>query len=171
MELGTGEAKLKDSDNPAAVVVQAHLEAQATRGDMELRKKSKWQLTRRLYERGYSRQDILELFRLIDWLMVLPEGLGIEFRRELMEFEQEKVMPYITSIERIGREEGWQEGRQEGRQEALRENIFDVLQARFGAASEAVRPPLGEITGETRLKDLLRRAALADSLNQFLREI
>jgi hypothetical protein len=108
LELGADRNRLEEGDNPAGLVVAAHLAAQATRGNMDLRKSSKWQLTRRLYERGYQRKEILDLFRLIDWLMILPDGLEIEFRRELINFEKEKVMPYITSIERIGREEGRQ---------------------------------------------------------------
>ena len=105
--------RLETNENPAAVVVSAHLATQTTRGDMDLRRQSKWRLTRRLYERGYNRKDVLELFRLIDWLMTLPEGLEIAFRQQLINLEQEKAMPYVTSIERLGREEGRQEGRQE----------------------------------------------------------
>ena len=79
--------------NPAAVVIAAHLAAPATGGDMPERHRLKWELTRRLYERGYARQDILELYRLLDWLLVLPDDLAVAFRRELMNYEQEKIMP------------------------------------------------------------------------------
>lgn len=78
------EERLEDAANPAAVVVAAHLAALSTRNDMELRKKFKWQLTRRLYDRGSGRKDILELFRLIDWMLGLPGQLEIEFRKELI---------------------------------------------------------------------------------------
>jgi hypothetical protein len=105
LELGKEKSRLEASENPAAVVVAAHLAAQATRGNMDLRKQTKWQLTRRLYERGHGRKDILELFRLIDWLMVLPAGLEIAFRQELINFETENTMSHITSIERLGRQE------------------------------------------------------------------
>ena len=47
-----------------------------------------------------------ELFHKIDWMMELPKPLEIEFREELTRFEKEKIMPYVTSIERLGREEG-----------------------------------------------------------------
>ena len=105
LELGGENSRLESNENPAAIVVSAQLAAQATCGDMELRKASKWRITRRLYERGYGRKDILELFRLIDWLMVLPAGLAVAFRGELISFESEKTMPYVTSIERLGRQE------------------------------------------------------------------
>jgi hypothetical protein len=37
--------------------------------------------------------------------MELPEGLKQAFRSELEQYEQEKKMPYMTSIEQMGREE------------------------------------------------------------------
>jgi predicted transposase YdaD len=110
LDFGPEQTILDRSDNPAAILVAAHLATQSTRGDMESRKTSKWQLTRRLYERGYTRNDILELFRLLDWFLVLPEGLEIAFRADLVNFEREKTMPYVTSIERLGRQEGRREG-------------------------------------------------------------
>jgi len=68
-------AELETSRNPFAVVVMAHLKAQETQDDPEARKAAKWQLLRRLYEQGYARVDILNLFRFIDWVMGLPEAL------------------------------------------------------------------------------------------------
>ena len=65
---------------------------------------------RRLYEWGYARKDALELFRFIDWVLTLPQGLEARFRTELARFEEETQMPYITSIERMGIEQGIQQG-------------------------------------------------------------
>jgi hypothetical protein len=104
------EAQLEREDNPVAIVIAAHRAAQQRTRDPVLRKSMKWELTRRLYERGYSRENVLELFRLIDWLLYLPEEQRIEFRRELMEYEASKFMPYITSIEEMGRQEGTSRG-------------------------------------------------------------
>jgi hypothetical protein len=123
--------ELESSRNPAAVVVAAHLAAQATRGNMELRSKFKWQMTRRLYEQGWDRKDVLELFRLINWLMVLPRGLELAFRSELAQFEQEKTMPYITPFERYVREEGREEGLKEGREEAAANILARQARKRF----------------------------------------
>jgi hypothetical protein len=55
-------AELEASDNPFAVVVMAHLKAQETRRDDQQRQVWKLLLMRRLYERGYKRQDIVNLF-------------------------------------------------------------------------------------------------------------
>jgi hypothetical protein len=78
------------------------------RKNAQARKEWKFRLTRRLYEQGYDRQDILNLFRFIDWLMELPDALKQEFRSELAQYEQERQMPYVTSIEQMGIEQGRQ---------------------------------------------------------------
>ena len=67
-------------------------------------KEWKFQLTRRLFEEGFDRQDIMELFLFLDWLMELPRGLKREFRDELDLYQQEKKMPYISSIEEVAME-------------------------------------------------------------------
>ncbi len=159
LDLGQEIEQLERGDNPAAIVVAAHLAAQATTGNMAQRKRLKWQLTRRLYDRGYGKEDILELYRLIDWLMVLPPKLTVAFRTELIQFEQEKTMPYVTSIERLGR--------QEGRLDKAREAILEVMEARFSKAPYAVRERLQTIDDEAQLRGLLHDVSVAASLEAF----
>ena len=60
---------------------------------MDHRHRLKWALTRRLYERGCAKREVLELFRLIDWLLVLPEDLAVAFHRELREYERQMSSP------------------------------------------------------------------------------
>lgn len=109
------------------------------------------------------------VYRLLDWLMRLPEGLEREYKSELRRFEESRAMPYVTSIERMGREEGRQEGRQIGRVESLRENIVDVLEARFGAVSRRVKARINAEGDGKRLKVLLRSAVTSGTLQEFKR--
>lgn len=97
--------ELEANRNPFATAVMTHLKTKETRQDAQARKDWKFRLTRRLYEQGYERQDILNLFRFIDWLMELPEGLKQTFRAELEQYEQEQHMPYVTSIEQMAKTE------------------------------------------------------------------
>jgi hypothetical protein len=60
----------------------------------------------RLYDLGMQEWDICNLHRFMDWVMILPRGLKAEFWRQFQQFEQERHMPYITSVERIGYERG-----------------------------------------------------------------
>ena len=76
---------------------------------------------------------------------------------------KEEVMTLADQLIREGR----QEGRQEGRFEALSEDILDILDARFGEVPGEVRKMLKGVTDEACLKSLLRRAAVAGSLEEF----
>jgi hypothetical protein len=109
---------------------------------------------------------VLELFRLIDWLLVLPEDLAVAFQRELRDYELQKAMPYVTSIERLGR----QEGRQEGRVQTLREDITDILEVRFHEVPPALWERIQGLQDETELKRLHRRAVQVRALDEFTRE-
>ncbi|WPL15232.1 hypothetical protein Thiowin_00115 [Thiorhodovibrio winogradskyi] len=43
----------------------------------------------------------LELFRLIDWRVHLPEALEADFRQQLYAYEEQERMPYVTNVERV----------------------------------------------------------------------
>ncbi len=113
-------AELEKDPNPFALVVMAHLKTKATRGNARERLAWKVELVRRLYDQGYEREDVRELFRFIDWLLVLPEDMTKSFRRQIDELKQESRMKYVTSIERLARREG------------LREVLLALLEEKFG---------------------------------------
>jgi len=95
-------------------------------------------LVRRLYERGYARDDVLELFRFLDWVLTLPPALEARFQTAVIELERERQMPYITSIERMSIEKG----RQEGERVLLRR----LLTQRFGPLPDGVEQQLHAAT-------------------------
>lgn len=125
---------LEASRNPFAVVVMAHLQRQATRRDPAGRFQEKLRLLRHLYTRGYSRQQILDLFRFLDWVLTLPTGLEQRLQGELIRLEGEIRMPYITSIERMGIAKGREEGIQQGEVIVLTR----LLTRRFGILPDGV---------------------------------
>ncbi|WPL15253.1 hypothetical protein Thiowin_00138 [Thiorhodovibrio winogradskyi] len=98
-------AELEASDNVFALVVMAQIRAKVT-DDAETLKRWKFRLMRLMYERGYERTLIEELFRLIDWMIRLPEELEAEFRQELYAYEEQYQMPYVTTVERAGIQKG-----------------------------------------------------------------
>ena len=61
---------------------------------------------RLMYDRGYERKTILELFRVIDWMLQLPAALEAVFRHDLYAFEESNQMPYMTTVEQIGYHKG-----------------------------------------------------------------
>lgn len=108
---GQDRPSLENSTNPFAVVVLAQLEAHRTRGDADARLVTKFILMKRLYRRGFSRAEVLELLRLIDWMLELPPALEERLEAQMARFEEEVEMAYITSFERIAEKRGVQSGR------------------------------------------------------------
>ena len=104
---------LETSSNPFAIVVQAHLAAQATKGNasQQRRRKRKYRLTTMLYERGWKEQEIIDLYRFIDWVLTLPPELEEAFRQDLETYERGKNMPYLSTIERMGEARGEARGK------------------------------------------------------------
>jgi hypothetical protein len=161
------DAALEREDNPTAIVMAAHRAAQRRAQDPLGLKAVKWRLIRRLYERDYTKNDVIELFRLIDWLIQLPAKLAVEINSELAEYEDQRRMPYITSIERIGR----RQGRQEGQLLTARDAVRLVLEARFGQVPASVLERHARIEALDRLQLLLRRASTAVSQIEFERSL
>ncbi|EIC20973.1 RpnC/YadD family protein [Thiorhodovibrio frisius] len=102
-------SELEASDNVFGLVVMAQIRAKVT-DDAETLKRWKFRLMRLMYDRGYGRALIQELFRLIDWMVRLPAELEAEFRKELFELEEQYHMPYLTTVEQAGIEKGVQQG-------------------------------------------------------------
>jgi hypothetical protein len=134
LDYQTQWSTLEQSNNPFATVVMAHLKMIETKRNATDRKEWKFWLVRRLYEKGYSRQDVMNLFKFIDWIMVLPEGLKQSFWQDLKVFEGERQMPYITSVEEIGFERGIEQGVRQGL-ERERSLILRQLNRKVGALS------------------------------------
>ncbi len=115
---------LEKSDNPFAVVVAAHLKTMETKKDYPTRWQWKIKMAKALYRRGFIRADVLNLFRFIDWIMVLPDDLEKRFYQEILEFEEERKMRFVDIAERTGMEKGMGKG--------ASSVIVKLLNRRFG---------------------------------------
>jgi Domain of unknown function (DUF4351) len=162
------QLELEQSRNPFAVVVMAHLKAQETKQKAKVRKEYKLELIRRLYEQGYERQDVIHLFRFIDWVMMLPEGLKLQFWQELRAYEEERRMLYITSIEEIGFERGVKQGL-----EHERSLILKLLTRKIGTLLPKVRSQIESLTLEQleALGEALLDFSSSDDLEGWLRSM
>jgi hypothetical protein len=153
LDFAAHEAMLEASDNPFAQVVLAHLKARETNDDPARRHAWKIRLVRNLYERGLSPKDVRELFRVIDWLMVLPPALENMFWEEADKIQLEKHMPFITTPERVGHRRG------------LRRGIEAVLRVRFGEEGLKLMPEIHNIHEEEKLEAILTALETAASLD------
>ena len=103
-----------------------HLKAQETKRSVTRRKEWKLRLIQGLYAKGYDRSAILNLFTFIDWIMILPEAAKVSFWQELKVYEEQRQMPYITSVEQIGYDRGQSVGYDRGMQVGV-ENERDSI--------------------------------------------
>lgn len=159
--------ELEASDNLFATVVMAHLKTRDTHQDEAGRKRWKLYLVRRLYERGYQREDIINLFHFIDWLMRLPEEMEESFWAEIRQYEEDEKMEYITSVERIGIKKGIQQGIQQGILEGLLEGIELGLELKFGAKGMKLMPAIRKIKDTDRLKAIKEGVKVATEVSEL----
>ena len=148
-------AELSDNSNPFATVVMAHLKAKETRLDEEGRKRWKLNLTKRLYEKGYQREEIINLFRFIDWVMRLPEELERSFWQEVTQYEEEKKMPYVTTGERIGLQKG------------LLSGIKVLLEVKFGSDGLTILPAIAQIENVDVLEAILTSLKTVNTIEEL----
>ncbi len=125
------------------------------------------ELVQELYQSGLSREDVLELLRLVDWFLNLPEPLENRFWKELDAWEKENRMPYVTSWERRGMRIGEQQGRMLEAQEA----VLDILQIDHGPVPDELEEAVRGIADLPRLRELHRAAAKTESLEAFRRQL
>jgi len=156
-------AALEADRNPFALVALAQLQAMAYRNG-PARKSAKLRLIRFLYRRDYTREQILAWFRVLDWMLRLPEDLDREFREELIAFEEETQMPYVTSVERIGIQKGLEQGRKQGEAAML----LRQMALKFGPPSEEVRARIEAADADT-LLDWSARILTAERVEDIFR--
>ncbi len=170
---------LAASDNPFAIVTLAHLDALATKADDPARKTAKFRLVRLLYDRGYEREDVENLFRFIDWVLWLDPDLEEQFEEELEAFEKERNMEYISTLERKaiergleqGLEKGLEQGVTKGRDEGIvlgqQRMLLMLLTQKFGALPDEFVLRIQGMTDERTLQSLVGQVLSAESLDEM----
>ena len=102
-------------------------------------------------------------------MMKLPEELTRQLKKRITEYEEEQKMPYVTSIERMGIEQGLKLGILK----KAREAILNVLQVRFPNIS----PPaslvqmIQGIDKEDVLDTLHKQSITAESIPTFEQKV
>jgi hypothetical protein len=92
--------------------------------------------------------------------------------------EEVNKMPYITSVERIGRAEGLQEGLQQGLRQGLRQELeglqqvlLEALGEQFGTLPAPVSDAIHQIQDPAQLRLLILQAIRSESLAEFQRHL
>jgi hypothetical protein len=123
---------------------------------------SKRKIVRLLFERGYTKKEIYDLLRFLNWLMVLPRELEQNFKTEQRQIEEEKTMPMITTWER------------DGMADATRNDVLEVLEIRFGSGASQLRDGFVQLHRQLEpmqelivLKQLHKKAISVTSIEEF----
>ena len=169
------EARLADSSNPFALLTRAHLAVRATKHDMAARKAAKWQLVQALYQRNFDSQKLLDIYGVLDWMLLLPQGLEQAFRTEMSIYEEEMRMRYVTSNERLAKAEGIeqgmlqgiQQGKLDGRIEGKVQLLLRLLNQRFGSLPEWAEEKI-EMASERELEFWTDSVLSAKSIEEVL---
>ncbi|GCL37154.1 hypothetical protein SR1949_22610 [Sphaerospermopsis reniformis] len=147
--------ELEQSSNLFAILVMAHLKTKTTTNKLADREQWKWTLIRSLYERGFSRYDIENLFRFIDKMMSLTKELQQKLLTKITEYEKEREMPFLTPTEElfIAR--------------TRQQDISKLLQVKFGDVPEILSKNIQNIDDLTALEELLISTMTITSLEEF----
>ncbi len=146
---------LEQSTNPFAVMIMAHLTTLMTQGKPPMRQQGKWDVVRKLLEKGYHQEEIRKLFRLVDWMMTLPPELQQNFETQLKRYREERRMPVLSHMELRGILQN------------ARESLLEVLEVRFAAVPPELIETINQIGDASVLKQLLRQAITIGSIAQF----
>ena len=123
---------LKASENSFAIVTATHILTQQTRKNDNERYEAKQLLVRLLYQRKWDKQRVIDLFRVIDWMMKLPEELEQKLWHEIETIEENEKMQYVTSVERMAIARGFAEGVVQGVVQGEAKMLRKLLEHRFG---------------------------------------
>jgi len=124
-----------------------------------------------LYQRGWGKQQVIDLFSVLDWMMRLPEQLKRSLWHNIEVLEEQEKMRYVTSVEQLYNEKWMQQGLQQGIQQGLMQGRIEgeayalqrLLQKRFGPLSEDLLARL-QTASIDELELWLDRALDADTL-------
>ncbi|MEL6165479.1 MAG: hypothetical protein AAFR37_17575 [Cyanobacteria bacterium J06628_3] len=95
-------------------------------------------------------------------MLKLPEDLEISFWDEVTEYEENKKMPYVTSVER--------RGIQKGKEEGILKGIEALLEVKFGVEALELLPEISQIQDVDVLESILTGIKAKKTLEE-IREI
>lgn len=128
--------ELEQRKNPFAVAVQAQLKTNGTKGDNAQRYEWKKGLIFGLYRRGFKRDEIINLFKFMDWVVTLPPLLNERLKQEVYDFEEKNNMQPMSSWEKS----------------FVTDYVSELLAARVGAMGTTLKSRLQNLTQQQLLE-------------------
>jgi hypothetical protein len=166
---------LEKDDSPFAVITRVQLAKIKSERDLKKRYSFRLDLTKELYNRNYSKEQIIRLYRFIDYVLKLPEPEALQFNKEMELFEEARTMPYMSTIERMARKEGLlqgisegiEQGRTKGQLEKAKEDVLEILEVRFSHVPFRVKEEVIRCNDLDKLNKAHRHALLIAVIDDF----
>ena len=137
--------------------------------DVQQRYRFKLAFIRELYSRGYARDDILKLFRFLDYLLRLPDDLASRFRSELESIEEKLTHALCDKCRTSGQARRYSNRVSNRVFSSIRDLLLQTIQIRFGQIPDPLRASINACTSTEQLSDFHRQALLANSLDDLPR--
>ena len=96
-------AELEKNKNPFAVITLAYLRLIESKNDDAKKYFWKRTLIKSLYSKGYTQENIRQLYKFIDWIVTLPKEMEEKLVYEIKDSEEEQNMPIVTNMEKIAK--------------------------------------------------------------------
>lgn len=152
--------ELERSSSPMAILVLAHLQTLDTRKKDDERLLSLRKLLYLIHKNGLSVQDFRELFRLLNWMMRLPESCKERIIGTAKELTEEKYnVPFVDLLQ--------EKSFQVGDIRTLRKILIKFLSKTFNPLPSAVTERINAIDDESVLNELTDAAFDAKSFKDF----
>jgi flagellar biosynthesis/type III secretory pathway protein FliH len=130
------------------LITLAHLRTQQARHDPDQLYEAKWQLTKLLYQHGWRKERIIILFKVINWMMSLPEPHQQRFWQAILKLEKERKMEWISPLEQSFIDKGWKKGLEQGMELGRKQGALTVLERlltrRFGPLPKTAQKKLAK---------------------------
>lgn len=123
LDFAARREELETMDNPFALVILTQLAVLETPKNPHALFLKKLSLIRQLYQKNFQKNDTIQLLIFIDWIIVLPDSLMLEYENEVQQLEEERQMAYITTFERLGIQRGLQQGLEQGVLKGLEQGL------------------------------------------------
>ena len=159
LDIVRGRADLESNPNPFAALSLAHVRTLETSHDPAERRAWKFRLVKSLYERGLSADAVRKLFRVIDWMMALPQPMERMFWNDMDQYERENKMPFVDIATRVGIEKGTVQ--------TLVESILLDWEFKFSQVDPTCQDELRSITSVDLLRKIQRAGKTIGSLDEL----
>jgi hypothetical protein len=130
--------ELEAMSNPFAIMVLAQLAVLKSKKNPRSRLYLKTSLTRALYKKVKNKEDILNIYSAIDWLITLPQAFEAKYEQIIESIEEEYCVRYITShvtnIERRGMQRGIEKGIEKGIKKGIEQGVQQGIQKGWAGA-------------------------------------